>query len=216
MRPAWWASGTWASVPPADRTGTARFGRARPTSASIPRSSWPPPATACRPSTSRTAASSASIPADPIAVQLRPAVGRLADGPREPEPSQGASQPRSRPDHRQRHQPHRLHDGRQGGALERRGHGGRLHRARRPRSSSSTAAKPFFLFFAPHDPHVPRVPHPRFAGATPMGPRGDAIAQLDWSVGEVLATLDRLKLARGHARPLHERQRPGHRRRVSG
>jgi arylsulfatase A-like enzyme len=27
-----------------------------------------------------------------------------------------------------------------------------------------------------------------------MGPRGDAIAQLDWSVGEVLATLDRLKL----------------------
>lgn len=55
--------------------------------------------------------------------------------------------------------------------------------------------KPFFLYFAPHDPHVPRVPHPRFAGATPMGPRGDAIAQLDWSVGEVLSTLDRLKLA---------------------
>ncbi len=57
-------------------------------------------------------------------------------------------------------------------------------------------ATPFFLFFAPHDPHVPRVPHPRFAGATSMGPRGDAIAQLDWSVGEVLATLDRLQLAR--------------------
>ena len=57
-------------------------------------------------------------------------------------------------------------------------------------------ARPFFLLFAPHDPHVPRVPHPRFAGATSMGPRGDAIAQLDWSVGEVLATLDRLKLTR--------------------
>jgi arylsulfatase A-like enzyme len=57
-------------------------------------------------------------------------------------------------------------------------------------------AKPFFLFFAPHDPHVPRVPHPRFAGATSMGPRGDAIAQLDWSVGEILSTLDRLELAR--------------------
>jgi arylsulfatase A-like enzyme len=54
---------------------------------------------------------------------------------------------------------------------------------------------PFFLFFALHDPHVPRVPHPRFAGATPMGPRGDAIAQLDWSVGEILSTLDRLQLA---------------------
>ncbi len=54
---------------------------------------------------------------------------------------------------------------------------------------------PFFLYFAPHDPHVPRVPHPRFAGATGMGPRGDAIAQLDWSVGEILATLDRLGLS---------------------
>lgn len=56
-------------------------------------------------------------------------------------------------------------------------------------------AQPFFLFFATHDIHVPRVPHPRFVGKTPMGPRGDAIAQLDWSVGEVLAALDRLKLA---------------------
>nr|MBA3296098.1 sulfatase-like hydrolase/transferase [Acidobacteriota bacterium] len=41
-----------------------------------------------------------------------------------------------------------------------------------------------------------RVPHPRFVGATAMGPRGDAIAQLDWSVGQVLATLDRLNLTR--------------------
>ena len=57
-------------------------------------------------------------------------------------------------------------------------------------------ANPFFLFFALHDPHVPRVPHPRFVGATAMGPRGDAIAQLDWSVGEILSTLDRLNLAR--------------------
>jgi arylsulfatase A-like enzyme len=57
-------------------------------------------------------------------------------------------------------------------------------------------AKPFFLFFATHEPHVPRVPHPRFAGKTGMGPRGDVIAQLDWSVGQVLATLDRLGLAR--------------------
>jgi hypothetical protein len=39
-----------------------------------------------------------------------------------------------------------------------------------------------------------RVPHPRFAGKTTMGPRGDAIAEAYWSVGEVLATLDRLKL----------------------
>jgi arylsulfatase A-like enzyme len=57
-------------------------------------------------------------------------------------------------------------------------------------------ARPFFLYFATHDIHVPRVPHRRFVGATPMGPRGDAIAELDWSVGKVMDTLDRLKLTR--------------------
>lgn len=56
--------------------------------------------------------------------------------------------------------------------------------------------KPFFLYFATHDPHVPRVPHPRFAGKTAMGPRGDAIIEADWCVGEILNTLDRLKLDR--------------------
>lgn len=57
------------------------------------------------------------------------------------------------------------------------------------------AAEPFFLYFATHDVHVPRVPHPRFAGKSCMGPRGDVILQLDWSVGEVLKALDRLNLA---------------------
>ncbi|MEY4483412.1 MAG: hypothetical protein RL693_864 [Verrucomicrobiota bacterium] len=54
---------------------------------------------------------------------------------------------------------------------------------------------PFFLFYALHDPHVPRVPHPRFVGKTDLGPRGDAIVQADWCVGEILNTLDRLKLS---------------------
>lgn len=44
--------------------------------------------------------------------------------------------------------------------------------------------KPFFLFYTLHQPHVPRVPHPRFAGSTGMGPRGDVIAEADWCVGE--------------------------------
>jgi len=56
-------------------------------------------------------------------------------------------------------------------------------------------ARPFFLFFALHDPHVPRVPHPRFAGKTSLGPRGDVIVEADWSLGQILETLDRLKLA---------------------
>ena len=55
--------------------------------------------------------------------------------------------------------------------------------------------RPFFLYFASHDPHVPRVPHPRFVGKTALGPRGDAIVQLDWCLGEVLNKLDQLKLA---------------------
>jgi arylsulfatase A-like enzyme len=56
------------------------------------------------------------------------------------------------------------------------------------------AKNPFFLFFATHDIHVPRVPHSRFVGKSGMGARGDAILQLDWSVGEILKTLDRLKI----------------------
>ncbi|MHB1034818.1 MAG: sulfatase family protein [Pirellulales bacterium] len=55
--------------------------------------------------------------------------------------------------------------------------------------------KPFFLYFATHDIHVPRVPHSRFAGKSGMGPRGDVILQFDFCVGEILRTLDRLKLA---------------------
>jgi arylsulfatase A len=54
--------------------------------------------------------------------------------------------------------------------------------------------KPFFLFFSSHDLHVPRIPHERFQGKTSLGFRGDAIVQLDWCVGELMKTLDRLKL----------------------
>ena len=54
---------------------------------------------------------------------------------------------------------------------------------------------PFFLYFATHDIHVPRVPHPRFAGRSGMGPRGDAIVEFDWLVGEVLRALDENGLA---------------------
>ena len=56
--------------------------------------------------------------------------------------------------------------------------------------------RPFFLFFSSHDIHVPRMPHERFQGKTPHGYRGDAIMQLDWCVGQLLGTLDRLGLTR--------------------
>jgi arylsulfatase A-like enzyme len=50
--------------------------------------------------------------------------------------------------------------------------------------------EPFFLYFSTHDIHVPRLPHPRFVGRTPMGPRGDVIAEFDWCVGEVMKSLE--------------------------
>lgn len=56
-------------------------------------------------------------------------------------------------------------------------------------------SEPFFLFYSTHDIHVPRMPHPRFAGKSGLGFRGDAILQFDWTVGKVMATLDRLGLA---------------------
>lgn len=51
-------------------------------------------------------------------------------------------------------------------------------------------SSPFFLYFALHQPHVPRTPHPRFVGATSMGPRGDVIAEADYCVGAFLKTLE--------------------------
>lgn len=54
--------------------------------------------------------------------------------------------------------------------------------------------KPFFLFFASHDLHVPRVVHERFQGKSGLGPRGDAIVELDWCVGELVQTLKDLQV----------------------
>lgn len=53
---------------------------------------------------------------------------------------------------------------------------------------------PFFLYFATHDIHVPRVPNKAFVGQTTMGPRGDAIVEFDWMVGQIVETLSRLNL----------------------
>lgn len=50
--------------------------------------------------------------------------------------------------------------------------------------------KPFFLYYAMQQPHVPRTPHPRFEGTSGLGPRGDAIVEADWAVGEFIKTLD--------------------------
>jgi arylsulfatase A-like enzyme len=51
--------------------------------------------------------------------------------------------------------------------------------------------KPFFLYYALHQPHVPRVPHPRFAGKSGLGVRGDVILEGDWCVGELIKKLEK-------------------------
>lgn len=53
---------------------------------------------------------------------------------------------------------------------------------------------PFFLYFGTQDVHVPRLPHPRFVGKSGMGPRGDAILEFDWIVGQVTQKLKKLGL----------------------
>lgn len=50
---------------------------------------------------------------------------------------------------------------------------------------------PFFLYYAMQQPHVPRIPHPRFAGKSGLGPRGDVILEADWAVGELIKTLEK-------------------------
>ena len=55
--------------------------------------------------------------------------------------------------------------------------------------------KPFFLYFSTHDIHVPRVPNQRFVGKSGMGPRGDAILEMDWSVGQITKKLEDLGLS---------------------
>jgi arylsulfatase A-like enzyme len=57
------------------------------------------------------------------------------------------------------------------------------------------AAAPFFLYLATHGIHAPQVPHLRFKGTSQCGTRGETLAELDDTVGKVLATLDRLGLA---------------------
>jgi hypothetical protein len=54
---------------------------------------------------------------------------------------------------------------------------------------------PFFLEVGLFEPHVPRVAEKPFVGMSGCGVRGDVVEQIDWEVGEIIKTLDRLNLA---------------------
>ena len=58
------------------------------------------------------------------------------------------------------------------------------------RRQASNTEQPFFLYFPLTAPHKPVLPHPRFRSVTELGPYGDFIVQVDWTVGEVLNAID--------------------------
>lgn len=60
---------------------------------------------------------------------------------------------------------------------------------------SKNKDNPFFLMFSLNEPHVPRMPSTYFRGKSGLGYRGDAILQLDWTVGKVLDQLEQLGIA---------------------
>jgi arylsulfatase A len=54
---------------------------------------------------------------------------------------------------------------------------------------------PFFLYLAHAMPHMPIHASEDFRGRSAAGLYGDAVEELDWSVGQILDTLDQLELA---------------------
>ncbi len=54
--------------------------------------------------------------------------------------------------------------------------------------------QPFFLYVAHNMPHTPLTPGKRFAGHSPRGLYGDAVEEVDWSVGEIVEALKRNKI----------------------
>lgn len=57
------------------------------------------------------------------------------------------------------------------------------------------ASKPFFLYLPHSMVHVPLYVSGRFAGKSGQGLFGDVMMEVDWSVGQLIDTLDELKLS---------------------
>jgi arylsulfatase A len=55
--------------------------------------------------------------------------------------------------------------------------------------------QPFFLYHSMQAVHLPSFPAKEFQGKTKSGPHGDFLFEMDFIVGELLATLDRLGVA---------------------
>ena len=55
--------------------------------------------------------------------------------------------------------------------------------------------KPFLLYMSWIQVHTALVPSKEFAGGSAHGAYGDSVEEMDWSVGEILNSLDQLGLA---------------------
>jgi arylsulfatase A-like enzyme len=82
--------------------------------------------------------------------------------------------------------------------------------------------QPFFLYFATPSPHTPHVPRAPFHGRSGAGVYGDFVCEHDWSIGRILAALERHGLTENtlvivtsdngaHSEPLRLEEQFGHR-----
>jgi arylsulfatase A-like enzyme len=63
------------------------------------------------------------------------------------------------------------------------------------KQSESSGKEPFFLYYAIPAPHAPWATAPEFKGKSGAGQYGDYVMNVDAMIGQVLATLDKLKLS---------------------
>ena len=64
-----------------------------------------------------------------------------------------------------------------------------LYTERAVRFINRNRKNPFFIYLAHSMPHVPLAVSPRFKGKSGQGLYGDVIMEIDWSVGEIMKTL---------------------------
>ena len=82
--------------------------------------------------------------------------------------------------------------------------------------SKTTKTSPFFLYMPHTFPHVPLYVSNQFSGQSDAGLYGDVVETIDWSVGEVLATLRKAGPGREYDRYLSPRTTGRGSREVSG
>lgn len=66
-----------------------------------------------------------------------------------------------------------------------------LYTERAVRFISQHKKEPFFLYMAHSMPHVPLAVSSKFKGKSQQGMYGDVLMEIDWSVGEILKTLEK-------------------------